>query len=98
MEIRMLEDVIGDLLDRGYSLSFETLEQARAALGEEHIHVLPASEFVIDEVCCCGQGTFDVIYVFAVSSARYKMKGIVINAVATETSITLGEIFQKIKI
>lgn len=96
-ETRMLGDVIGDLLDRGYSLGFEELEQARLDWGEENIQALAAKEFVIDEVYCCGDDSPDVIYVLAVSSVRYRMKGIVINAIATETSMNLGEIFQKIK-
>jgi hypothetical protein len=96
-ETKVLSDIIGDLLDRGYSLDFEELQQMRFNLGEQDIQVLSANEFVIDEVYCCGDDSPEVMYVFAVSSVRYRMKGIVINAITTDTSITLGEIFQKIK-
>jgi|GEM_PF-6443342 len=95
--IKALDDIIGDLLDRGYSLGFEELQRTRLDLGEEHIQTLSANEFVIDEVYCCSDGLQDVIYVFAVSSVRYRIRGVVINTVTTETSITLKEIFQKIK-
>lgn len=96
-ETKVLSDIIGDLLDRGYSLDFEELQQMRFNLGEQDIQVLSANEFVIDEVYCCGDDSPEVMYVFAVSSVRYRMKGIVINAITIDTSITLGEIFQKIK-
>ena len=93
---KTLGDVIGDLIERGYSLDFQAVEQAKYELGEERVQILPANGFKIDEVYCCEDGSSDFMYVFAVSSMRYRMKGILINAVTTETSITVGDILKKI--
>lgn len=92
-----MTDVVGELLDRGYSLNFEALEQARYDWGEDIDQPLPAGKFIIDGVYRCHDGSADVIYIFAVSSIRYNMKCIVINAIAAETGDTLRDIFQKIK-
>jgi hypothetical protein len=92
-----MTDVVRELLDRGYSLSFEALEQARDDWGEEIDQPPPARKFLIDGVYRCRDGSADIIYIFAISSTRYNMKSIVINAIAAETGDTLRDIFQKIK-
>lgn len=95
-ETEILEEVIGDLVDRGYSLNFETLQQAKLDL-KGNIRGLPAHEFIIDEIHCCYDNSPDIIYVFAISSFRYKFRAIVINGIVTNTTISAGEVLKKFK-
>lgn len=98
-DIKILSDVIGALLEQGYSLDFEALEQIRCNQDSCSIATLKANEFVIDEVYRCSEyeRSSEIIYVFAISSQKYMIKGITISTTASESSITVGEILHKIK-
>ncbi|MBO9154136.1 hypothetical protein ACFOTA_18115 [Chitinophaga sp. GCM10012297] len=88
--VKLLDDVIEDLLERGYSLGFGALAKG---------HVLLAKDFAIDEIVRCWEydHAAGMIYVFAISSVKYGVKGIVVNAIREETAFTYRQVFSRIK-
>lgn len=91
-EVQLLSDVIGILLGQGYTLGFEAPEQGI-------LPPLPATEFNIDEIYRCREypNATDTVYVFAVSAAKYNLKGIVINLMVAKNTFPLREAFQGIR-
>lgn len=96
--VKILGDIIDELVGKGYKLSFESFGKAKVDLVNDSVQRLSATAFEIDEVYCCYEysDADDVVYVFAISSAIYG-KSIVINAITEETTIAFGEILGKIK-
>lgn len=94
-----LNDVIEELLDKGYSPGCDMAEQAMPAFHQDCVQQLPTQDFTIDEVYCCRENNYsqDIVYVFAVSSQKYEMKGIVINLIEMKKNITLKEVYKKVK-
>lgn len=91
--IQLLGDVIEDLLERGYSLSFGALERSGCT------QVFHAGDFTVDGVFrCCEYGdAARIVYVFAISSAKYGMKWIVVNAISERTTFMPGTVWEKLK-
>lgn len=88
MELQSLQTIVEELIANGYSLDFSSWEIALQAIVPRNPRAF-AQDFIIDEVFCCFE-TFDpkedIIYVFAVSSPKYAIKGILINAINTQES------------
>ncbi len=95
-QVDNLSAIIDDLIDRGYSLGFEASEQVKYNPGDNKLYT---KEFTIDEVYRCDEHatSSEIIYIFAISSARYSIKWIIINTISTEATVTLVEIYNKIK-
>ena len=77
-------DAVNDLLERGYSANFSFYQPSSKFRHHEHSVNLPPHDFVVDEVHHFdGNGASeDEMIVFAISSRKYGVKGIVFNAFA----------------
>lgn len=86
-EVRILGDIIAELLGQGYCLEFEALERC----GAEGNGRLAAKGFIVDGVYRCleYEGAREVMYVFALSSLTLGMKGIVVSMAAAEPAFSL---------
>lgn len=97
--MKVLNDVVCELLDKGYMLSFDVLEQVKFELNDDTAEQLPVADFSIDEIYRCREHQHDpnVVYVFAISSVKHNLKGIVINLITAEVTITWGDVYEKVK-
>lgn len=77
-------EAINDLLDRGYSTNFSLHESQSKFERHEHSARLPPHGFIVDEVHHFegNDESEDEMIVFAISSRKYGVKGIVFNAFA----------------
>lgn len=87
-----LIEIVTELVDRGYSIDFNELEQVLYGFHKTHLVNVPPEDFLIDEVYCCdNEGETGMTYIFAVSSKKYRFKGIVINGLTNDnTSLFVG--------
>lgn len=97
--MKILSDVVGDLIERGYVLNFDSLGQVTFELNSDKAEQLPEADFSIDEVYRCRESEDDpdIIYVFAITSVKYNMRGVVVNMLTSESTLTLSEILHTIK-
>jgi len=96
-EIRILGDLVADLLNQGYCLDLSAWEPILSP-GDRKLR-MAGKELVVDEVYRCleYEGARDVIYVFALSSLKYGIKGIVVNLVANERVSPVFLMMRKVK-
>lgn len=93
-------EAIGHLLIKGYSADFEACENELGILPREHSFNQSPDDFFIDEIFRCEEGEGDeheIIYVFAVSSRKYRLKGIVTNILKEEDPENIN-FLQKMKL
>ncbi|WP_353145417.1 hypothetical protein [Chryseobacterium sp.] len=99
-EIRLVNEVVAELLNSGYSANFDLMEYISSLTSSHknwgHISGL---DFNIDEVYCCHENEYDseIIYVFAISCAKYNIKGISTSISIVENSFSFAELFEKLK-
>jgi len=98
-EVQLLGDIIANLLSQGYCLDFEALEQFKLDWSDKGLLKSAAKEFVVDKVyrCCEYEGANEMVYVFALSSVKLGLKGIVVNIVTPGSTFSLKEWYQKLK-
>lgn len=106
-EFFYLIDIIEYLVEDGYSVNFAEFEKVLSDVNPNKSKMLLSTDFKIDKIYTCKESVSDTYYtfVFAISSHRYKFKGILINALEQqdETSISnkllvlINILFQKIK-
>lgn len=85
-EYYFLMDIVGDLVEKGYSVNFSGFEETFKNLNHNKNTELLPEDFKIDGIYKCKESVLDsyFIFVFAVSSRQYKFKGIVVNAFEEE--------------
>ncbi|MBL7933981.1 MAG: hypothetical protein JNL60_18905 [Bacteroidia bacterium] len=91
---------ISHLLAKGYTADFEACENGVCVVPREHSFNRSPDDFFIDEIFRCEEGEgeeHEVIYVFAVSSRKYGLKGIVTNILKEEDPENISFI-QKMKL
>lgn len=95
-EIRLLHEVIGELIDNGYLLQSEISEYFQILKNSKT--EISASEFKVDNIYKCYDETdSEEVIVFAVSSAKYGLKAISISIVtAEEVESLIYSLFHKI--
>lgn len=77
-----LSEAVNDLIKRGYTTDFLLQDEKECLYCKEHSLELSPDEFVIDEVYRFegDSDPADESIVFAISSARHNVKGMVINS------------------
>lgn len=88
-----LVEAITHLLTKGYDPDFKPLGGKASGLPKAHSLNYSPDDFFIDEIFRCEDGEGEekeITYVFAVSSRRYGLKGIVTNILKEEDSENLG--------
>jgi hypothetical protein len=85
--LKKLSEVISLLLSRGYKIDFGQLTTTRKDSFQTNVENVPPEDFRVDEIFCCREKpeSDEAIYVFAISSERYRFKGILINGYNTES-------------
>lgn len=98
-EIRLLHEVVAELLDNGYAADFGMMKYIFPLISaDKEKTVISRSAFTIDEIYCCHETEYDseMIYVFAVSSTQYNIKGITVSISPIRDSSGFSGIFKKI--
>lgn len=106
-EFFYLIEIIEYLVEDGYSVNFSELEKILSDVKPNNSKILLPKDFKIDKIYTCKESVSDTYYtfVFAISSHRYKFKGILINAIEQQSESTIYNnilnsiniLFQKIK-
>ncbi|MCS4301834.1 hypothetical protein [Chryseobacterium sp. BIGb0232] len=98
-EIRLVNEVVTELLDSGYSANFGLMEYLSSLKPVKEIADISGSDFNIDEVYCCHENEYnsEIVYVFAISCAKYDLKGISTSISIVDNSFSFSELFEKMK-
>ncbi|MDR2235680.1 MAG: hypothetical protein LBE92_06125 [Chryseobacterium sp.] len=98
-EVRLLHEVMAELLDNGYVTDFGMMKYIFPLMsaGPEK-KAVSGSEFTIDEIYRCHETEYDseIIYIFAISSTRYNIKGITTSISPEQHSLNFSEVAKKI--
>ncbi len=99
-EIRLVHEVVAELLNSGYSANFDLMEyMSLLTTSHKDWDRISGSDFNIDEVYCCHENEYDseIIYVFAISCTKYNIKGISTSISVMQAHFSLSEFFEKLK-
>lgn len=98
-DYKTLIEIVSELINRGYVMDFSLLENALNNFQKTNPYCISHEDFLIDEVHCCESdgGISTATYVFAISSKKYRFKGIVINALNEDDTAVWPTLFEKIK-
>lgn len=98
-EYKTLIEVVSDLIEKGYLIDFSPMENILRGFQKAETFNVPPEDFLIDQIYCCEDENDEMAttFVFAISSKKYKFKGIVINALTNEDSVTVLGTISKIK-
>jgi len=86
-------EAIDELITKGYTSDIETTHAVTGALPKAHSLNQSPDDFFVDEIFRCEDSMGEdhmVTYVFAVSSRKYKVKGIVANILRADDHKTPG--------
>lgn len=82
-EYRTVIEAVSELLEKGYTIDFSALENAFSGFKKPHSFNISPDDFFIDEIYQCKEegdnGLTESTFVFAISSNKYKLKGIAVN-------------------
>lgn len=96
-EYKTFIEIVTELMNRGYSIDFSELENVLYGFHKAHSLNIPPEDFLIDEVYCCDDDEeAGLTYIFAISSRKYRFKGIVINGIADDNAGLLSGVIKKI--
>ncbi|WP_347219174.1 hypothetical protein [Chryseobacterium sp.] len=99
-EIRLVNEVVAELLENGYSVNFGLMEYLNSLKSfHKEMTDISGSDFNIDEVYCCHENEYgsEIVYVFAISCSKYNIKGISTSISSMETSFSFSALLEKIK-
>lgn len=99
-EIRLVNEVVAELLDNGYSANFGIMEYLNSLTSvHQEMTDISGSDFNIDEVYCCHENEYgsEIVYVFAISCSKYNVKGISTSISVVESSFSFSDFFEKVK-
>ncbi len=88
-EYRTVIEAVSELLEKGYTIDFSTLENTLSGFKKPHSFNTSPDDFFIDEIYRCkeeDEGSTESTFVFAISSSKYKLKGIAINVIREDES------------
>ena len=94
-----VSEAVNDLIKRGYTTDFSILVEKECLICNKTSIQLPPDEFEIDEIYRFEGMTDpgDEMIVFAVSSLKHNMKGIVVNAYGMYSDSTTSKIVERLK-
>lgn len=97
-EYRTLLEIVQDLLEKGYTADFNLAENLHV-LKNHYWSNLPPEDFEIDEIHIAEDETSPgkLLLVFAISSVKYQLRGIVFNALSSENSPSFKQIVKRIR-
>lgn len=86
-----LMDIVEYLVKDGYCIDFSEFERVIKDVNSNKSKILLPTDFKIDSIFKCKESVSDSCYtfVFAISSNRYKFKGILINALEQNHPISI---------
>lgn len=95
-EYRTLLEIVNELLERGYTIDFNLMENLNLFQNGYWTNV-SAEDFEIDEVHIAEDETdaSGLLLVFAISSRKHHVKGIVLNALTNGRSSSVIETIRK---
>ncbi len=94
-----VSEAVNDLIKRGYITDFSILAEKECLICNRTAKQLSADEFEIDETYRFEGMTDpgDEMIVFAISSKKHNMKGIVVNAYGMYSDSTTSKIVERLK-
>jgi hypothetical protein len=94
-----LSEAVDDLVKRGYTADFLIETEKECLICKDNSLELPPDEFVIDEVYRFEgmSDPADESIVFAISSPKHKMKGLVINGFGAEFGYRSSKLVEHLK-
>ena len=94
-----VSEAVNDLIKRGYTTDFSVLAEKECLICNKTSTRLSADEFEIDETYRFEGMTDpgDEMIVFAISSIKHNMKGIVVNAYGMYADSTSSKIVERLK-
>lgn len=97
-EYRTLLEIVQDLLEKGYTTDFDLAENLNVLKNHYWSNLLP-EDFEIDEVHITEDETSPgkLLLIFAVSSVKYQLRGIVFNALSSESSPSFKQLLKRIR-
>ncbi len=94
-----LMDAVSVLAERGYIIDFNIVETTLTGFRQFSSLTIPPDDFKIDKIykCTDEDELTNTAFVFAISSKRYKLKGILINSVnGSDKDERLNDVIKKI--
>ncbi|WP_348799094.1 hypothetical protein [Flavobacterium adhaerens] len=98
-EIRIVSEVINELIECGYVVNLDLLENMLTLTNNKSNYNIDFNEFKIDSIHYCHEDSSpdDIVYVFAISSSKLKLKAICISLTQIqEHSYTVLDYFKKV--
>lgn len=94
-----VSEAVNDLAKRGYTTDFEILKETECLICNKTSKQLSPDEFEIDETYRFEGNTDpgDEMIVFAISSAKHKIKGIVVNAYGVYSDSSTSKIVERLQ-
>ncbi|MCB0409849.1 MAG: phosphoribosylpyrophosphate synthetase [Flavobacteriales bacterium] len=94
-----VSEAINDLAKRGYTTDFKILEQEECIVCHQTAKQLSPDDFVIDETYRFEGDTDpgDEMIVYAISSKKYNMKGIIVNGYGTYADTSTSKIVARLE-
>lgn len=93
-EYKTLIEIVGELIERGYTIDFSLLENTFQDLQSISSVNPSTNDFLIDEVHRCNDNdSEEATFVFAISSQKNHFKGIVINALSNDDNDNISPLY-----
>ena len=94
-----VSEAVNELAKRGYNTDFELMTEKECLVCHQSSTSLSPEEFEIDEIHRFEGDTDpgDEMIVYAISSEKYSMKGVVINAYGMYSDPAISKIVEKLK-
>lgn len=93
-----VSEAMNELVKRGYTTDFSVLKEKECLLCKQTAKQLDPNEFEIDEIYRFegNSDPGDEMIVYAISSLKYALKGLVVNAYGMYSDATVSKIVSKL--